>query len=248
MWAINIWQAICNHCAVAIQSVPNFKVFTFCGQYMTKVDRSEWRYTNEISMLDTGAMQWIPCMNVEGDIPDAREDAAWFFDRWRSRLVVFGGWADHWFDDVFALDVSGIVGPPYACSGLEPTLGPYTGKTPLRIFGMQFRETDDVQVQFSGAFGSDTVRGKWVSATELSCLTPPFEKYGAGEVDVKIALGGMGYTVNRIKFAYFQNTRAPKCIAFGPGVFDQSVWGVANSFIIQPSLYSCGLHSYGPYT
>ena len=171
-------------------------------------------------------------MNVVGGFPTPREDAAWCFDKSSSRLILFGGWADQWFGDLYSLDVSGIVGPPYAASSISPALGPYTGNTLVRITGLQFPQ-DRVRVKFTNAFGEDVVIGEWISETEVTCLTPSFERFGVGEVMVGVALGDGGYTVNRIKFQYFMNTRPSKCIAFGPGVFTETLWGVPNPFVIQ---------------
>ncbi len=45
------------------------------------------------------------------------------------QLVLFGGWGDEWLDDLYGLDVSGIVGPPYAVQKLIPGTGPISGNT-----------------------------------------------------------------------------------------------------------------------
>ena len=57
-------------------------------------------------------------------------------ERMPGKLVLFGGWASEWLNDCYTLDVSGIVGPPYACMGLSPRLGPVTGGTALTISGV----------------------------------------------------------------------------------------------------------------
>ena len=41
---------------------------------------------------------------------------------------------------------------------------------------------------------------------------------GHGEVDVRVALNGEGYTVNRVKWTYYVNTKPQKCLAYGPAV------------------------------
>ncbi len=50
-----------------------------------------------------------------------------------SQLVLFGGWGDEWLDDLYGLDVSGIVGPPYAVQKLIPATGPISGKTRVSV-------------------------------------------------------------------------------------------------------------------
>ena len=77
------------------------------------------------------------------------------------------------------------------------------------------------------------VKGTWVKETLITCETPSFEKFGAGDVIVKVSIGTDGYTVHRVKFSYFVNTKSTKCIAFGPGVLEQGFWGIKSSFIIQ---------------
>jgi dynein heavy chain len=46
-----------------------------------------------------------------------REDTAWAYDAKTSSFFIFGGWASRWLGDLVQLDVSAIIGPPYACTG-----------------------------------------------------------------------------------------------------------------------------------
>ena len=46
-----------------------------------------------------------------------REDTAWAYDSRSSSLLLFGGWANCWLGDLLKLNVSSIIGPPYACTG-----------------------------------------------------------------------------------------------------------------------------------
>jgi len=52
---------------------------------------------------------------------------------------------------MFALKVNMITGPPYAIYGLEPKMGPLTGKTKIRITGDGFKETSII-VRFDAGF------------------------------------------------------------------------------------------------
>jgi len=45
-----------------------------------------------------------------------REDTAWVYDPKTSSLLIFGGWASRWLGDLVKLNVSAIIGPPYACT------------------------------------------------------------------------------------------------------------------------------------
>lgn len=55
-----------------------------------------------------------------------------------ARLILYGGWSDEWLSDLYVLDVSGLVGPPYAVESLEPANGPITGGTFVKIRGLNF--------------------------------------------------------------------------------------------------------------
>lgn len=52
-----------------------------------------------------------------------------------SRLIIYGGWANNWLNDMWVLNVSSITGPPYAIFEIDPMLGPVTGRTKVRIRG-----------------------------------------------------------------------------------------------------------------
>eukprot|EP00438_Fugacium_kawagutii_P015474 Skav212883 [mRNA] locus=scaffold1006:263673:274076:+ [translate_table: standard] len=110
-------------------------------------------FDNKIGVLDMGEpMRWSdPGLEMRGDdmMPQAREHSAICYDpedrglRSRpklrclglveSRLVIFGGWANKWLDDVWQINVSSIVGPPYAITKVEPPLGPVTGQMKVII-------------------------------------------------------------------------------------------------------------------
>ena len=45
------------------------------------------------------------------------------YDKKSSKLLVFGGWNNGWFNDLYALNVSKIVGPSYAVTDVIPNLG-----------------------------------------------------------------------------------------------------------------------------
>ena len=56
--------------------------------------------------------------------------------------MIFGGWANKWLDDVWQINVSSIVGPPYAITKVEPPLGPVTGQMKVTIYGVGFQSTN----------------------------------------------------------------------------------------------------------
>lgn len=56
------------------------------------------------SVLDCSSMLWMHAP-VRGEKPSAREDAAWAYDAKTAKLVLLGGWAEGWLDDLYTLDV-----------------------------------------------------------------------------------------------------------------------------------------------
>jgi dynein heavy chain len=82
-----------------------------------------------------------------GEAPCGREDSAWVFDVKTCSLLIFGGWANRWLGDTIKLNVSPIIGPPYACTAIEPESGPVFGSTQLYIKGLRFKE-GTIKVKF----------------------------------------------------------------------------------------------------
>lgn len=60
---------------------------------------------------------------------------------------MFGGWASRWLGDTWRLNAAAIIGPPYACTGMLPTIGAVFGTTEIEISGLRFRE-GTIQVRF----------------------------------------------------------------------------------------------------
>jgi len=220
--------------ASAIESVPSYKLFIFGGQTSSDKSRAEWRFINDVHVLDTCTWNWNASDITYGTPPLPREDGAWAFDAKAARMVMYGGWANEWVGDCYTLDVAGIVGPPYAVTELEPCMGPYIGGTTVRVLGLNFVESKECQVKFTDGKHEEIVPGTVKSSTEIHCISPNWEKYGAGEVEVRVACRtAEGFTVNRIKWQFFVNTRPQKCIAYGPGIFEEGQWGFPAVFKIQ---------------
>jgi hypothetical protein len=45
----------------------------------------------------------------------------------------------------------------------------------------------------------ETVKGVYVSESMVTCDTPSFEKWGAGDVIIKVQVGAEGFTVHRVR-------------------------------------------------
>eukprot|EP00961_Rhodomonas_salina_P015466 207669-Rhodomonas_salina.5 len=231
---------IANHLAVAIPSVPNYKIFVFGGQEGSSTSRTEWKYINNVNCLECGRMEWMASDEhganfVHGTFPSAREDVAYAYDKKGGKIFVHGGWADKFLNELYSLDVSAIVGPPYAVYSLHPSEGPLTGSTPVRIVGEDFRPSSSIKVMFTDRKNTELVDGKFASSTEITCKSPDWTKYTAGEINVRVNLQGDGFTVNLVKWTFFINTKPAKCVAYGPGLFDSenAGWGFPAIFKVQ---------------
>ncbi len=229
---------LAHHLAVAVPSVPHYKLFIFGGQQGGE-SRSNWKYVKNINCLDCGSMQWMSSDEsgasfVEGNFPEAREDMAFCYDRKGGRLLVNGGWSQKFLQDSLYLDVSSIVGPPYAVYKLDPFEGPLTGQTEIKIIGEDF-SNGSIKVTFTDGKNTEIVDGKYVSSTELTCKTPDWQKYSAGEINVRVNIKGDGLTVNIVKWTYFVNTNPRKSVAFGTGLFESENcgWGFPAIFKVQ---------------
>ena len=125
-----------------------------------------------------------------------------------------------------------VVGPPYAITGLSPQIGPITGGQLLTVTGIDFVDTSAVVVRFVTRKGYIDMNGEYKSPTEITVVTPDFEKYGANEVDVRISLKGDSFTTTFQKYRFFLITDAKRCAAFGPGLLSGCKAGVKAEFII----------------
>ena len=97
--------------------------------------------------MDLTTMKWDDKFTIAGTPPMAREDAGCAYNPVDCNLIFFGGWTMRYWDSVLVLNVAGVVGPPYAVLGVEPTTGPLTGLTPIKLQGQRFKESTMVRVQ-----------------------------------------------------------------------------------------------------
>lgn len=130
------------------------------------------------------------------------------------------------------LDVSPIIGPPYACMGVGPVVGPVFGDTEVSIAGLNFRD-GKIEVKFGAGKTEAVVLGKFVDEKTITCRTPNFEGFGALPVDVRVSINNEGWTVNKVTFTYFANPSAKFSIAYGPGVLPTGIAGIEMPFVIQ---------------
>ena len=200
---------VCNNVSDAIESVPNYKLFTFGGK------AGMMQYLDKVDVMDCGSLVWSS-PSVHGKPPCAREDTAWVYDNKTCRLVMFGGWANRWLGDTWALNVSPVIGPPYACMSVEPKVGPVFGDTLIKIKGLGFRNSGKIEVRFGSGKNEVTVNADFVDSETLTCKTPNYEEFGAMNVDIRVSISKEGWTVNRVRFDFFANTAAKNCFCIGP--------------------------------
>eukprot|EP00877_Chromochloris_zofingiensis_P015255 jgi/Chrzof1/9984/Cz04g22250.t1 len=218
---------VCNNVCDDIESVPFHKVFSFGGK------KGMMQYMNAVEVMDCGSQVWSTPPVEAGQAPCGREDTAWVYDQKTSSLLIFGGWANRWLGDLIKLNVSPIIGPPYACTGISPEMGPVFGETEITITGLRFKG-GKVQVKFGTTEKNEiVVDAEFVDAETIRCKTPNYEQFGAMPVDVRVAINGEGWTVNKIRYSYFANTAAYNCLAFGPGLLQKGLFGVQISFLVQ---------------
>jgi hypothetical protein len=175
------------------------------------------------------------------------------YDSRESRLIVYGGWNNSWFDDLYSINVSKIVGPSYAITHTEPRLGQVSGGTKLKIQGQGFKD-HNIKVMFTvGNQPVDTVSARvtrdvsatFISETEIECLTPNFEDFGPKEAVMQISCANGDLTTTFIPFNFFLNTRAVKSLAYGPGLSKEAVVGSEVEFVIQARNDLCENRSSG---
>ena len=226
-------SAVCNSCCDAVESVPYHKVFTFGGK------TGPMECIDGVEVLDTGTGHWSspgiiphPRPELVCSPPVAREDCAWVYDSRRSAITLFGGWSSRWLGDTWRLHAAAVIGPPYACTGIEPGIGPVFGSTEVEIRGLRFRD-GNIQVKFVAGKNEAIADGVFVDSTCVTAQTPNFEAFGPQQVDIVVQISGEGWTVQKQTFSYFANTAGRNSLAYGPGLLSKGVYGVATSFRIQ---------------
>ena len=169
-------------------AIPSQKLFIFGGQqaeYQEGTARAFGQYVNTSALIDMGTLRWTTFASdpdTYPNIPSPREYASMAYDERDRRLIIFGGWNNGWFGDLYTLNVAKIVGPSYAIVSSDPALGQLSGNVELKIPGRGFKELS-ISVLFTqgnkpvDAPGKLTLQvpGTFVSETELTCVTPNFE-------------------------------------------------------------------------
>jgi dynein heavy chain len=235
-WGVPRW----NCSMQLVEAIPSWRVFVFGGTADNGGEgRSGGSFDRRIGVLNLGEQyQWDePKLEMkENDArPAPREHSAICYDREESRLVIFGGWANKWLDDVWQINVSSIVGPPYAILKVDPPLGPVTGQMKVKVYGVGFQSTNGmVNVEFAAGKFNATTQGNVISDEVIECLTPNVAAtMGPKECIVRVQIGARDLTTTTTTYAFFLNSIAEKSLCFGPGVLQEQQAGVETRLIIQ---------------
>jgi len=182
-----------------VHAIPSWKYFIFGGEvgdFPEGGPRNFGSTCNSACYLDIDTLTWSTVHTEDRESPDCvvpepREYAAIAYDARYSRIIVFGGWNNKWLDSAYALNISKIVGPPYAVTDIFPKLGQLSGGVSVKIIGCGFKDTS-ITVYFTmgktpvdvASKNSISVSGTCVSDTELTCITPSFDMFGPKEAVV----------------------------------------------------------------
>ncbi|GMH84222.1 hypothetical protein TrST_g13493, partial [Triparma strigata] len=232
-----------NFSAISIFAVPYWKIFVFGGNTgdLSDAARPQGTYQSDIQVLECTPEdpEWTR-PDVVGTIPAPRSDSETVYYPDSGRLVLFGGWANRWFGDLYTCKVDDVVGPPHNVTHIESfewsnPIGPITGESKMSIFGEGFSsvKSGNASVRFACPKGFIEVGGEVVSDSEVVFETPSFEKYGPVEVECRVKLGSKALTNATVGFSFFSVTDSTTSLAFGPGLLEGVAAGFPTSFVIQ---------------
>jgi len=224
-----------NFSAVSVFAVPFWKVFVFGGNSGNLNDggNPQGEYLNDMCVLETGSKQWTR-PSVLGNLPTERGETQIVFDPKYSRIIMFGGWANRWYGDLFVCRVGDVVGPPYSIDSISPAVGPITGLTRCTITGVGFRSGGtQATIRFACPRGFIECPGEVQSDTAICFDSPNFEKFGPIQIEARVAVGGKSLTNSLVNFNYFSVASCETTITFGPALLSGCVPGSTVCFVIQ---------------
>ena len=161
-----------------------------------------------------------------------REDSTIIYHKSQKSLIVYGGWNNEWYDDLYSLSVSTVVGPLYSIIGLEPKMGRISGNQEIKVFGSKLA-AGNIQVFFILGNKYKSQTANYVSDTEAVLTTPAFLELGPKEVEVRISIDGDELSTNPAAFTIYLDTKAERSIFYGPACLDGGAWGKQTSIIIR---------------
>ena len=149
---------------------------------------------------------------------------------------------------MYTLNVSKIVGPPYAITEIDPPVGQLSGGDTITIRGQGFRDNSTINVFFTCGTGPISEPTKlsmskvavYVDATTLTCETPDFTQFSPRfECVVQLQFSSEDLTTTWKPYTFFMNTRAVKSLCYGAGLLEDQCPNEPTSFLIQARNDNC---------
>jgi dynein heavy chain len=243
--------SVWNHCGILVESGPGWKYFIFGGSSKefdeTKLrERADCTNSMYYCDMEDEDLKPVKLNDVEpGEtqlMPEPREDAAMIYYQNSKNLFLFGGWNNQWFNDVYSICVSAIVGPSYSVKSLEPPMGRISGNEEVRLFGSKLA-AGNITVYFILGSKYAQTTAEWISDTELKFLTPVFSEpsfinpnnrfQGTKDCDVYIKIDNEELSTNPMRFSIYYDTDASKSIFFGPACLNGGTAGEPICFMIR---------------
>ena len=218
-----------NHCGIEVESGPGWKYFIFGGSSKvfdeTKLrERADCTNVMKYCDMEDEVLQNV-ALNDDTLIPTPREDAAMFYYQHTKNLLLFGGFNNEWYDEIYSICVSAIVGPSYSVKSLEPNMGRISGNQEIHLFGSKLA-AGNITVYFILGSKYAQTTAEWISDTELKFMTPVFSEpsfinpntrfQGTKDCDVYIKIDNEELSTNPMRFSIYYDTDASKTIFFGP--------------------------------
>ena len=82
---------------------------------------------------------------------------------------------------------------------VTPREGPTRGGTVVTVFGADFKENKNIKCNF----GSKSVRGKFISKSQVKCVSPPADQ--PGPVPLSVSYAGEHETSGTLPFLYYES-------------------------------------------
>jgi dynein heavy chain len=199
-----------NHSAIMVEAIPAWKYFIFGGEFANFHEGSARSFGTPLDnacYLDMETFTWCEVKPESGVTPPPREYASLVYDHDDSRLITFGGWNKEWLNDLWALNVNKVVGPPYSIASIHPALGQLSGNVQCVIRGIGFRDNNPMVYFTPGSVAVDQphrtsvmVSGTYISETEIHCQTPNFAIHGPRECMVQVIMSSKDMTTTACEF------------------------------------------------
>ena len=235
-----------NHCGLEVESGPGWKYFIFGGTSKefdeTKL-RERAESTNKMIYCDMEDEKLLPVnLNEEIVLPEPREDAAMIYYQHSKNLLLFGGWNNEWFGDIYGICVSAIVGPSYSVKSIYPNMGRISGNQEITLYGSKL-SNGNITVYFILGSKYAQTTATLIDDTKLTFVTPVFSEpsfinpgtrfQGTKDCEVYIKIDNEELSTNPIKFSIYYDTNAGKSIFFGPACITGGTPGVQTSLLIR---------------